>query len=523
MGRNLESSWRTAMKTFACMGLVLLLCAISPTAGQQAKQYNWIAPPPKVQLDMEGMDNIKGLGRLFLPAMTNPDFEPVYTVSKDDSIIKEQKMGRSVWLRPGTYTITFGSGSLNQLMKKVIDIEAEETRIIEPDWSGLTIRIIDETREWLKEPYELYRLPERESFGIGYGADEQLGEKLVTWILRPGLYKIVKLGAHVNTYVNFATVRLLPGELTQYTIVLDSDTKNFLGAGILELGVGSHKIKNWSLFSALYGSFTLNRANDVTSKEKRTSMAFVAQFDYHIKYSTPRHYFLAQGLVEEGWNMQRQQSSFRSYLDNVRLKNIYVFYFVNWLGCYGRLFVETDLFRTTIYYDEPKTIRLYDERGVLQETQSNVTKFVASPNFSPLILKEGFGINLLMMKSLRANFNVRAGMGYRQNINWKLYAEDEQDATKFFRKPSSYLQGPEAAFIGNVRLLRNMMVTSELDVLFPSGTNKNLVYDWENNFNLRLSKNISVDYTVRLKRDQSIVPYLQTEQILLLRYSYILL
>jgi len=67
-----------------------------------------------------------------------------------------------------------------------------------------------------------------------------------------------------------------------------------------------------------------------------------------------------------------------------------------------------------------------------------------------------------------------------------------------------------------------MMITSELDILFPSGTNKELVYDWENNLNLRLSKNISIDYTFRFKRDPSIVSYVQTEQILLLRYSYIL-
>jgi len=142
------------------------LCPWQPRAGQQKKQYNWIAPSPKVQLDMEGLDDIKGLGRIFLPSMTNPDFEPVYTVLEGDSIIKEQKMGNSVWLRPGTYILTFGSGNLDQMMKKIINIQAEETRIIEPDWSGLTVRIIDEAREWLKEPYELFRLPEREAYGI---------------------------------------------------------------------------------------------------------------------------------------------------------------------------------------------------------------------------------------------------------------------------------------------------------------------------------------------------------------------
>lgn len=499
-----------------------LIFFVSTTVAQDKKHYNWLTPPPKVQLDMEALDDIKGLGRLFLPAMTDPELEPVYTVSKDDSIIAEQKMGQSVWLRPGRYTIRYGSGTLDQLMRTVIEIQAEETKIVEPDWSGLTIRVIDETREWLKEPYELYRMPDGEAFGIGYGVDEQLGEKLQTWILKPGLYKIVKLGEHVNTYINFATVRLLPGELTRYTIVMDSDTKNFLGSGILELGTEIRKIKNWSLFGAFYGSFTLNRANDVTSEEQQTSMAFVAQLDYNVRYSTKRHYFLARGLIEEGWNLQRKQSLFRSYLDNVRLKNLYIFYFIPGIGLYGRFFVDTNLFKTTYFYDKLTTVYLYDEVGQLEERRWLVDRIVVSPNFSPLELKEGIGINISLIKSLRANFNIRGGMGFRQNINWKLYTKDAASDTIFNKNSSTYLRGPEASIVGNIRILRNIMVTSELDVLIPSEDYERLVYDWENNLNLRLSKNVSIDYTLRLKRDESIVPYVQKEQILLLRYSYTL-
>ncbi|MDW7679016.1 MAG: hypothetical protein SCK70_00500, partial [bacterium] len=185
--------------------VAVFLYFVNSIIAQQAGQYSWIASPPQYQLDEEGLDDVKGLGRVFLPAMTNPDFEPVYTVMQADTIVKVQKMGKSVFLRPGKYTIIYGSGALGQMMRKSIDILAEETRIIEPDWSGLTIRIIDETRNWLKEPYELYRLPDGEPMGIGYGADEQLGEYLQTWILSPGLYKMVKLGEHFNTYTNFST------------------------------------------------------------------------------------------------------------------------------------------------------------------------------------------------------------------------------------------------------------------------------------------------------------------------------
>lgn len=489
---------------------------------QQQRQYNWIAPPPQAQLDMEGRDDIKGLGRIFMPAMTNQDFEPVYTVWQADTVLKVQKMGRSVWVRPGKYMITFGSGPLDQLMRREIDIKAEETRIVNPDWSGLTVRIIDETRDWINEPYELYRFPENEAYGIGYGADEQLGENLQTWILPPGLYKIIKLGENVNTYINFSTVRLVPGELTQYTIVMDSETKDFLGAGILEFGSKSRKINNWSINSTLYGSLTLNRANDVTSKDQKTSMAFVAQLDYNVRYSTPRHYFLARGIMEEGWNMQKDQSNFRSFLDNIRLKNIYIFYFMSGIGIYGRLFAETNFFQTKLYYDEAQNVSMYNEDGSLERIKYNVKEIALSPQFSPLELKEGIGVNLLLKKSLRANFNIRVGMGYRQNINRQLYNQDETEDTKLIRKPSAYLKGPEASFIGNYRIFRNMMLTSELDILLPSGRYEELVYDWENNINIRLSKNISIDYTLRIKEDKTIISYIQYENILLLRYSYVL-
>ncbi|MBD3289273.1 hypothetical protein GF337_10750 [candidate division KSB1 bacterium] len=500
----------------------LFLLTYSLCFAQNDKEYNWLAPSPGIQLDMEAEDDIKGLGRIFMPVMTNPDFEPVYTVSKADSVIEVQKMGHSVWVRPGSYKITFGSGTIDQLMHKEIQIRAEETRIIEPDWSGLTVRIIDETRDWLNEPYELFRIPEIEAYGIGYGADEQLGENLQTWILRPGLYKIVKLGENVNTYVNFATVRLLPGDLTQYTIVMDSETKQFLGAGVLEFGTTNRKIKNWTINSTLYGSFTLNHANDLTSKEQKTSMAFVAQLDYNIRYSTPKHYFLSRGVAEEGWNMQKDQNTFRSFLDNIRIKNVYIYYFLPGIGAYGRLFAETNLFDTKYYYDDSEDVYFYDEDGRLDHVRRYIRHVTLSPAFSPLELKEGIGLNLRLIKSLRTNFNIRVGMGFRQNINRDLFNQDEMDDTKLYRKPSAYLKGPEASFIGNSRIFRNIMITSELDLLLPSNTNEEIVYDWENNINLRLSKNISIDYTLRIKKDKTVISYIQYENILLFRYSYLI-
>jgi len=484
------------------------------------KWRTWNAPPPQVQIDREGKDDIKGLGRLFLPVMTTPDLEPVFIVSTmTDSIIRISKMGTSLWLRPGKYKVAFGSGTLDQVIRKTVEIRAEDTTILEPDWSCLVVRIIDETRNSIREAYEIYSIPDNEYFGVGYGADEQLGEQLQTWILKPGLYKIIKLGEHVNTYKNFTTVRLLPGELTRYTIVVNSDTKDFIGAGILDIVKKKIKAANWSYFSTLYGSYTLNSSNDVTTKKQETSMIFVAQFDYNVLYNSTHHFFSSRGLIEEGWNMQKKQINFRSNLDRMQLKNIYIFYFIKPLGLYGRLFCETNLVNKMTYYDTPHKIIKVDQNDNILEERENVRKLELSPAFSPIELKEGIGINLMFLKSLRYNLNIRAGMGWYQIFNRDLFTQTSDSTFKL--KESSYSKGPEISLIGSARISRNMLLSCELEVFYPDGS-KRFDYEFENILNLKLSKNVSLDYTLRFRNKRSLSDYLLTDHIVLLRYSFFL-
>lgn len=503
---------------FACF---FLSNSLSAQPAADSKWHTWDAPSPKIQLNREGKDDVKGLGRLFLPVMTAPDYEPIIIVSSmTDSIIRISKMGASIWLRPGKYKVAFGSGTLDQVNKKIVEIRAEDTTIIEPDWSCLVVKIIDETRSSIREAYEIYSIPDNEYFGVGYGVEEQLGEHVQTWILKPGLYKIIKLGEHVNTYFNFSTVRLLPGELTHFTIVVNSETKAYMGAGILEVGQKKRTVRNWSLFSTLYGSFTLNSSNDVTTKKEETSMNYIAQFDYNIMYNTPRHFFSSRGLLEEGWNMQKKQVNFRNNLDRLQLKNIYIFYFINQLGLYGRLFMETNLVSKVEYYDTPRNITKFDKNNNPVAKKYDVRQLSLSPSISPMELKEGFGINLILIKSMRANLNIRAGMGWHQIINRNLYTQTS-DST-FREKGSSFTRGPEASLVGNARISRNMLLSYELEVYYPDGKGERIDYEFENIFNLKLSKNVSLDYTLRFRSKKSLSDYLLTDHIVLLRYSFFL-
>jgi hypothetical protein len=299
---------------------------------------------------------------------------------------------------------------------------------------------------------------------------------------------------------------------------MDTETKNYIGAGILELGKKPSKIANWTLFSTLYGSFTLNSSNDVTTKKQESSMIFVAQFDYNINYTTQHHFFSSRGLIEEGWNMQKKQITFRSNLDRLQMKNIYIFSFIKQLGVYGRFWFETNMVRKIANYYSPQKITMQDKNSNVIEERKNVRELVLSPAFSPMENKEGIGINLSLLKSVRTNLNVRVGWGWHQTLNRNLYTQ-LNDST-FRLKESSYTRGPEASLVGTARISRNMLLSCELEVYYPEGTQERLDYDFENIINLKLSKNVSLDYTVRFRNKKSLSDYLLTEHIVLLRYSF---
>lgn len=481
----------------------------------------WLTPTPEQQLDAESLDDQKGLGRLFLPAMTDSKSEPYFMVQQDDSNIGERSMGTSIFLRPGKYVVKYGSGTYNQRMSSEVLIEKEDTVILDPAWSGLTVSIIDESRNDLTTNYEIFRMPAGESFGVGSGAREEEGERLQTWILPPGLYKLVRMGENYSTYTNFASVLLLPGYLTRYTIVQDSETENFLGSGILSREMTTRRIRSWQIFGAFNGSFVLTK-EDIDEEESQTNMTFSTQLDARIKYDRTPHYFLSNSILELGWNKQTGLT-FRSYLDRLEVKNTYIYYFFQRLGIYGSLRVNTKAL-PEYYYDLPDSVdTIKMDGGVEIERESGIEDITVSPILSPLTFKEGLGVSLLVLKSSRFNLNLRTGFGLQQTINREVYSlETKTDSTYIFeRLANSYIYGTQATMVGYFRVFGRIVITTDLDVIFPFNKEDPVMKFWDNVLNFRLSKNLYLDYRIRMSNEETGGEYTLTDQNVLVRYSYI--
>lgn len=228
------------------IAITILYLISHPASAQTVKTRHetWLSSPPLQQLYSEGLDDQKGMGRIFVPSITNPNNEPFYAVFRNDELVGERNMGASFFLLPGAYTVVLGSGTFDQRIHKDIEVRLEETVIIEPDWCALTIEIIDESRNNFRQDLQVFDVTTATPIAVLPSINPELGEQLQTLLLPPGLYKILKRGRDFNTFVNFATVLLEAGSYTPFTIVIDSQTGNFTGAGIIVQGTELKQIRN---------------------------------------------------------------------------------------------------------------------------------------------------------------------------------------------------------------------------------------------------------------------------------------
>jgi len=454
----------------------------------------------------EEEQTFSGKGLLLLPALSGTDNEPYYIIKDQKGNEKNVKPGEEVPLKEGNYKISYGSGNEKQRMKKEkVEIRPRYKTIIEPNWGCLIIDIIDENRNFAKVRYEIFNLKNGESFGSEFPAEEEVGEQDEIWMLEPGLYKITVNNEPFNAYRDFTTVKVEKGKLRDLTIVMDIDDDgnptNLIGSGILGdsfLEVTSQKI---NISSAIHGNFNFNSDNENTENQEY-SLALNGQLDNRLIYKNGAFNYTLKHLMEIGVTKE-YDDDFHLATDDFDLKNTGIYYFLENLGFYGRFDLNTHLF---------------DKK----EAGSDTTEIVVEPSLFPLKLKEGFGINYRILKSSKANLNIRSGLGFRQDFNNDVLEliDYDNNSYKYENKSNTVEKGIEFSAIGNFKLPFNLSYSTNIDVLFPFQKDENSTYEWENIFNLKLFKYISLDYKLKLenKVDNDII----TKHSLFLRLTYFL-
>ena len=485
----------------------------------------WIAGTIQAQLDEDPTLVPFGKGAIFVPAMTNSFDEPPVSIWYGDQRVAEGTAGQRIVLTPGTYVIRIGSGANEQeRISAQVTVKEHMTAVVPPSWSALQIHVIDEQYSSLRTSYELIRVQDREYIGLGFGTDEQAGEPLSTWILRPGLYKIVRVGENYRARRDFSTVRIAPGEVTHFLLVVNADNGDFIGGG--EVPENELFRPRDGFFGSLIvgGDLALNSRNNVPGLPDGTSLTLRAFADGRLSARIFDSPLVLQLQVEEG-QTKSPDLPFQKANDRVKLDALYVYQLAPWIGPYIRFRAETNLLPGEQAFIQPTNVVLIKGDGSARDLGS-VTTVRLSPPLGLSQLKEGAGLHVRAFKSIFGEMTVRGGIGARHRIARDLY-EPQDDLTTTaleYREILSTNQvGIEATILGAARITRWVLLNLEFDTLIPFEGIDKTILDLEASVSLKLTSYVSVNYVLRLIQDKSLYPDPTIQQDVRLRFSLELL
>ncbi len=402
--------------------------AMSPFAPEWYSEAakTWDAPPVSQQLDEDETPIPLGKGAVFVPRLSDPAAEPDVSIADSTGkVIVSGKPGKKFFLIPGTYSVMLGNGSANQRITKWVSIDEGKVIPLYPTWAGLAIDIVNESNIPFRGSYEMARIDEFEPYGRTYGRDPSQGERIKTWIVKPGLYKIFGVGLNYNTVNSYVTARLLPGELVHFTIVQDSVSGKILSGGVTTTSEASRKItSDWKYGLDCGGSFLFNTSNDTNNS------AIVFLTNLRVNHTKGKgewdtKFFFDEELNFSGLNI----TEINNTSDDFRIYSLYVWRFMHWLGPYGRMQFETSFFPVYDRFEESSQKHLF----IITRPDSSISEIDTvsksrrlKPSFSPLSIDLGLGANMDAITSEDFTTKFKIGFGYSQRNAW----DQNQDITQ---------------------------------------------------------------------------------------------
>jgi len=394
----------------------------SPTWLDQAYK-TWDAPSLAVQVAEDKENILMGMGAVYIPYMSDPTIEPdVEIVDSAGAVAASGKAGRKYSLLPGKYYAILGNGAHKQKIVRLVIITENKVTPLIPSWCGLSIDVVDENNQPFRGEYELARIDKFIPFGRGFGRNIDLGENIKTWILKPGVYKIFGSGQGYNTLTNFITVRLLPGEFVRLTLVQNATSTDIIGGGVIQLKGAGELASNWKYRIDVGGGIDFNAtydhaADSATKNETSLSLIFRTYLNYRKnKIGWENRLQLSEEARLPEWNI----SELSNNVDEIRLRSLFTWHFLPWIGPYGRFETNTQLFPQ---YDrapegEDHYFIVFDENYDNPEFNSTDPSYKLQPSFSPFSIEPGLGANFMTSRTRFFEGKLLTGIGMKYSRIW---------------------------------------------------------------------------------------------------------
>jgi len=530
--------------------LLVLAALLVPRAARANDNYSWTMPSAEQQLAVDETVIPIGKGAVFIPSITGSEFEPPTSIVDGDEIVSIA-VGQRVLIDPGPYVVIISSGSASQGTSVAVDVVEGETTLVPVTWGALRIEVVDDRRIPHRGSYELIRADTRQPVGTGFGADTLQGELLQTWLLSPGVYRIVRPGRNSRALRDFATVVVPESGFVRYRLVMDPDTGDFLGSGILlpgEFTSSTEQNTRWfrSAVLGVDGSLVSNSyAVGTTPVTQVNASVFL---DSQFAFSSDPHKFSLLFQIEEGAlqrtvqnaDQESEQLPIEKVTDRLRADVLYTYSLYGRTGPYARVSAESQIFPTDILVSEEGSYVIIDEEEDPDSYNASNYEpmfleindtFHISDAWSPTIIREGVGINTtFLQKSRSMNFNWRVGYGMRQNLyNDTLVNEDSPGTDLIEYQPVSnfFQRGIESTVVASLRLPGRIVYATDLEFFVPfdvagdaEAWQEYVAASWRNTISLRITRNLSLNYFLDVDIEPEVVTDRQVEQSLFLRASW---
>jgi hypothetical protein len=388
----------------------------------------WDAPPIFQQINEDASVLPIGKGGVFVPRMSDASLEPAIQIyNTTENLVGSGPTGTKCALIPGEYTIMVGSGSINQRITKKVFVEEGKVVPIIPDWCGLSIDVVDSNNVPFRGQYELARIDEFEAYGRSYGRDPTVGERIKTWILKPGLYKIFTAGDSYNTVNNFITVRLVPGEFSSVIIVENQKdlTMKIMGGGeVTTKALSAKRKKSWKCNLNVGGTILFNgnsdRVNTINTKNS-ADVALLSMCDLTYKKGT--NDWETNLFIKEGIDVSDLKNTDVGYsADQFILTSLYVWRIIlPWLGPYCRVDLQTHFFPVVTQFTQNDYNHVFITIGPdssVKALDSTHTSKQIQPSFYPVTANAGVGTNIDAITTRYFEGKLRLGVGCSYTDAW---------------------------------------------------------------------------------------------------------
>lgn len=521
--------------------------------GARRRELSQIA----IQLSGDSVPIPPALGGIFVPNIIQRSDVSLATYTVFDSNnqpVAISRTGKKSFVYPGEYTVRVGRLGNDMLPVYKVRVKKGTMTIIRARWAALIIRVVDERLIQFRGTYDLIHLNSRRGIGTGIGADDTLGEKVRPWLVPKGTYMIVRVGDSYLARTNYFTVRVSPGKVTYFRLVIDKNTNAFVGGGVLLRKPTTQQRGAWRWSMQLSGNVLFNYAQNVTGNANGPSFSMAAFFFGRVLFNQDKHFFSSTLNAELGFTLPAQ-GIFRKSADRLELQAIYVYRVLNWVGPYVRagfeavmlpdwwLFSDEDKFTkqdVSIYHCESAACDLQSTVRVTSGEQLQQVQL--SDIFDPILLKQGIGLNIQPVRTPWIDLRILFGLGFRQEIARTVFQfdpntdvstkrcknissvnpnptdlsgcpqeSDQENHTSvlLFRQNTSHREGLELAIVATGTITRFVSYTFEFDALAPFEFSDRATFINFNNFEIdgrltvifRLSHYASLNFRLRVRRN----------------------